>query len=130
MSPLLLHAAFALGGGLGAAARHGLGRLLVHRLPLATLIVNVLGSLVLGAALASVDASTDAAGGVVGGGVGGPGRRLVLGFCGGFTTFSSFAVQSLELGRDRSAPHAAANVALNLGLCLGAFRLGGAAFGG
>ena len=125
MSPLLLHAAFALGGGLGAAARHGLGRLLVHRLPLATLIVNVLGSLVLGAALASVDASTDAASGVVGGG-----GRLVLGFCGGFTTFSSFAVQSLELGRDRSAPHAAANVALNLGLCLGAFRLGGAAFGG
>ena len=119
MSELLEHAAFALGGGLGAAARHGLGRLVVHRFPLATLAVNALGSLVLGAGLAALGEPVGpAAEGAA---------RLVFGFCGGFTTFSSFAVQSLELGRERSAAHAAANVALNLGLCLGALWVGGAA---
>lgn len=118
MNALLPLAAFALGGGLGAAARHGVGRLVVHRFPLATLLVNVLGSLVLGAALASYGAAGGAGGETV--------ERLVVGFCGGFTTFSSFAVQSLELGRERTAAHAAANAALNLGLCLGAFLLGAA----
>ena len=116
---LLLHATFALGGGLGAVARHALGQRVAHRFPLATLLVNVLGSFLLGAGLAAL------------GGTGGDAvlsRQLLAGFCGGFTTFSSFARQSLELRREHTVLHAALNVALNLGLCIAALRLGAAVF--
>jgi len=116
VSALLLHATFALGGGAGAVVRHALGRLVVHRFPLATLLINVLGSLILGAALTVTNDAVAAAGTVP--------QRLVIGFCGGFTTFSSFAVQSLALRETHSTTYLLANVALNLTLCLSAFLTG------
>jgi len=121
VSLALLHAAFAAGGGLGAVARHALGRLVVHRFPLATLLVNVLGSLILGAALVTANGSADA--------IGPAPHRLVIGFCGGFTTFSSFAIQSLALREAHSVTHLLANVAINLASCLIAFRAGAMLFG-
>ena len=108
-----LDLAFALGGGLGAVARHALGRALPQRAPLATLLVNVLGSLLLGIALVGIGEGASAATEEL--------RRALVGFCGGFTTFSSFAVQSVELVRERSARGAALNVALNVVLCVAAF---------
>lgn len=114
MTALVLHAMFALGGGLGAVLRHWLALRVRHDLPLATLIVNVAGSLLLGiwiGYLGSVEASEEQ-------------KRLVFGFCGGFTTFSSFAYQSLDLHRNRTIALAAGNILVSLVLCWGALWLG------
>lgn len=121
MTGLLLHAIFALGGGLGAMARFLLTSGMTHRYPVSTLIVNVLGCFLLGLGLAVLwDAP---------GLLGEQERRLVAGFCGGFTTFSSFAYQSLDLHRRNSLVHAAVNIGLNLVLCIGAFLAGRGAGG-
>lgn len=109
-----MHLAFAVGGGLGAVARHGLSLAVNHRLPLATLLVNILGSFALGAAVAIIAAES----------VGEGWEQAVFGFCGGFTTFSSFAYQTLDLHRRETLLHAAANIVLSLALCLAAFWLG------
>jgi CrcB protein len=69
----------ALGAAVGATARYAVGRALPGRR--ATLLVNVLGSLLLGAVIAR-----SAPGGSVAALVG-------TGFCGAFTTFSSYALQ-------------------------------------
>ena len=115
MNDLYLHAMFGLGGGLGAVLRHWLALKVRHDLPFSTLIVNVLGSLLLGIWI-----------GYLGGPVDIPEdqRRLVFGFCGGFTTLSSFAYQSLELRRERTLVLAAGNVLISLALCWFALWLG------
>lgn len=124
MTALSLQFAFALGGGLGAVFRYLLTTAVTHRFPLSTLLVNVSGCFLLGLGLTAL--------------VEAPGpftaenRRLFVGFCGGFTTFSSFAYQSFDLHRDHSLFHAVVNILANLGLCLVAFlagRLSGHALG-
>ncbi len=111
-----LHLAFALGGGLGAVARFGLTTLITHRYPLSTLIVNVSGCFLLGLGLALLIASPDAWSEQE--------LRLYTGFCGGFTTFSSFAYQSLDLHRKFSLLHAGVNILASVALCVLAFLLG------
>ena len=115
MTALTLHAFFALGGGLGAVLRHWMSSRITHDLPLATLVVNVLGTLLLGFWLGQPE-------------TGGPdiehGRRLILGFCGGFTTFSSFAYQTLDLHCTRSIATAAGNILASVTLCALAFLMG------
>ena len=115
MNDLYLHGVFALGGGLGAVMRHWVARAITHDLPLSTLVVNVLGSLLLGvwiAYLGGLPVMAEAE------------RRLVFGFCGGFTTFSSFAYQTLQLHRERTILTAAGNIGLSLFLCGVGFSFG------
>jgi len=87
-------------GGLGALARFlidtGLRRLWSTRFPIATLLVNVSGSGVLGFVLVSV-----ADGGIAGAAVG-------IGFCGGYTTFSTAMVEVAVLMRERRVSASAA----------------------
>lgn len=87
-------AAIALGGALGATARWALGEAVdpVAGWPWATFVANLVGCAVLGAvngARPRTDRSRVALQGLVG-----------VGFCGGLTTFSTFAVEVAELGRD------------------------------
>lgn len=92
----------AVGGALGAVGRYAVGELLAsRRFPWATLSVNVLGSFVLGVILF--------------GPVDGDLTLLVgVGFCGAFTTFSSFSFQTVDLW-DRGEPgKAALNAGSNL----------------
>ena len=97
----------ALGAAVGAPSRFVVGRLLDGRWPLGTLLVNLVGSLVLGA--------------LVGAAVGGHAYALLgTGFCGGLTTYSAFAVQSVEAGARRGAAYVVATV----GGCLLAATLG------
>lgn len=95
-----------LGGTLGTTARLGIGLLVPDAagLPLATLGVNVVGALLIGVLSARLPSSSDA--------------RVFLGtgILGGFTTYSAFAVGSLELWSD--APLLAAAYAM-LTLVLG-----------
>lgn len=114
--------AIAAGGALGSVARHGVN-VLVHgrwpllRFPLATLIVNVLGCLVIGvlAGLVMSDRLT---------------LRfywrefLFVGILGGFTTFSTFGLDTLTLARAHSTSAAMWNVAAQVVLGLLAVRLG------
>jgi len=114
--------AIAAGGALGSVARHGVN-VLVHgrwpllRFPLATLIVNVLGCLVIGvlAGLVMSDRIT---------------LRfywrefLFVGILGGFTTFSTFGLDTITLARAHSSSAAVWNVVAQVALSLLAVRLG------
>ncbi len=97
----------ALGAAIGAPLRYLAGRLLDARFPRGTLALNLTGSALLGA--------------LVGGAVAGHWMALLgTGFCGGLTTYSTFAVQAVDGGRRLGAAYAVATV---LG-CLAAATLG------
>jgi CrcB protein len=49
---------------------------------------------------------------------------VMVGLCGGFTTFSAFSLQTLELARDGRLLYAGANIVLSVVLCLTAVALG------
>ena len=117
----------ALGGALGSVARYACSsaalRWLGAGFPYGTLFVNVTGSFAIGmlAALVASDGrpllSPDA-------------RSFVLvGVLGGFTTFSSFSLETLNLVRSGALGAAGANVALSVVLCLFGAWLGFAAAG-
>lgn len=76
-----------------------------------TLVVNVVGSFVLGLLVGA-------------GAVGAPMALVGIGFCGALTTFSTLALELWDAMSDDRYPHAAANVALSLTLGLGAAWLG------
>lgn len=106
----------ALGAAIGAPTRYLVDRAVSARhgsiWPWGTLIVNVVGSFLLGLLLASgVDSGAGYA-------------LLGAGFCGALTTFSTFAYESEQLLSDGAAPVALGNIALTLLLGLGAAALG------
>jgi fluoride exporter len=119
----------AIGGAAGSALRFLLTGMLQGRaagaagFPTGTLVVNVAGSLLLGFILRHA----------VGGGDGGLGveARALLGagFCGGFTTFSAFSVETLGLIEAGDWRRAALYAGLSVGLSLAAAALGFAAGG-
>jgi CrcB protein len=111
-----------LGGGLGSIARFA-GSGLVARLwgetfPWGTLLVNVTGSLLIG--------FFDTLTGTEGRWLVPPSARalVMIGLLGGYTTFSSFSLQTLALARDGEWLKAGANVLLSCGLCLISVWLG------
>jgi len=81
--------------------------------------VNVAGSFLIGV-LASMDSFPDRLG------LPGPEARafLMVGVCGGYTTFSAFSLQTLQLLRDGQLLHALGNVVLSAAVCLIAVWLG------
>jgi CrcB protein len=111
-----------LGGGLGSLARWGVSGLIAQRIgatfPWGTLIVNVTGCVIIGA-FATL--------------TGPEGRFLtpgsfrqffMIGICGGYTTFSSFSLQTLTLAEDGEWLWAAGNIVLSVVLCLAGVWLG------
>lgn len=114
MTPILrLALATALGSGLGAMARFLVAIALIgDGLPWATLLVNVAGSFLIGlAAQASTRPGHVMASPLV--------RQFVMvGFCGGFTTFSLFSLETVQLVRAGSFGLASIYVTLSLGLWL------------
>lgn len=113
----------ALAGALGALARWGTGQL-VERLatrswPLGTLTVNALGCLVFGAVMGYLKPEQSQQPGYVV-------LRLTLltGFCGAYTTYSTFAFDVYELWLSRGAGAALGNIAAQLAVGLLAVVLG------
>ena len=111
-----------IGSALGGMARYWCSGFVAARFgetfPWGTIAVNIIGSFVIGffATISGPD-----------------GRLLVpslarqfvmLGFCGGYTTFSSFSLQTLNLVRDGEWLQAAGNIALSVALCLIAVTVG------
>jgi CrcB protein len=112
----------AIGSALGGMARYACSRGVALRygetFPWGTLLVNVSGSFVIGMIAAAT----------------GPDSRFVVspnvrnfmmvGLCGGYTTFSSFSLQTLELIRNRDFGEAIGNVVLSVIACMAAVALG------
>jgi CrcB protein len=111
-----------VGGGLGSLARLGVSGFIANRFgqtfPWGTLIVNISGSLMIGLFATAT----------------GPEGRwmapasfrqfFMLGVCGGYTTFSSFSLQTLNLADDGQWFKAGGNAVLSLVLCLAGVWLG------
>ena len=114
-----------LGGGLGAVCRYlvttQVGARFGTMFPWGTLSVNLLGSLLMGWILGLILLLTER----TGSGLGEAARLLLtVGFLGGFTTFSSFSMETLTLLRGGSLFYALANIGMNVILGLLAAWLG------
>jgi CrcB protein len=112
--------AVAAGSAAGGVARYLLSGAVHHRIsttfPLGTLLVNVLGCLALGFIMQiALDAGELS-----------PSTRALLttGFCGGFTTFSTFSWETIALIEEGSLRRAALNAGGSVLLGLGAIWLG------
>jgi CrcB protein len=106
----------ALGGAIGAVLRYVIGTAVQAGIgpgfPWGTLAVNVAGCLAVGVVSALADRRGDLT----------PEARafLVVGFLGGFTTFSAFANETMYSVRTGATPLALLNVMASVGLCLAA----------
>ena len=106
----------AVGGALGSMARFWLAAFVANILgpqfPWGTILINIVGSFIIGFFATFA----------------GPGGRFVasfnarafvmVGICGGFTTFSAFSLQTLDLARENHWAQAGGNVALSVVACL------------
>jgi len=106
----------ALGGALGSVVRAVLIHFVPSDFPWATLFVNVVGSFVIGVVLALTSSETEWHMTVK--------SLLAVGFCGAFTTFSTFSYQTLMLIGEGRHAHALLNIGLSIGLTLLAVWLG------
>jgi len=113
----------AAGSAIGGVSRYLLGGFLQRQtagtFPIGTLLINISGSFLLGLILRyAVDTPTLT-----------PEARgfLTVGFCGGYTTFSTFSYETVALMEDGQWPRAAMYVSLSVGLSVLATFLGFAA---
>lgn len=121
-SAMMLYLWIGLGSALGGVLRFALVEKLTaawgHAFPWGTLCVNVTGSLVMGAlaGLVAAGGPWEAA----------PSARhfLMTGVLGGYTTFSAFSLQTLELARAGAWGRAAGYVAASIVVCLVAVTVG------
>lgn len=112
----------ALGSALGGMARFACSSLIANwfgqTFPWGTLAINVLGSFVIGffATLTGPDGRVLVSGDI---------RQFVMvGICGGYTTFSSFSLQTLTLAQDGEFVRAGLNVGASVMLCMISVWLG------
>jgi fluoride exporter len=111
-----------LGSALGGVTRYWVSAAVARRIgetfPWGTVIINVSGSFLIAffGTLAAPQSSFPLS----------PNLRtfVMVGFCGGYTTVSSFALQTLNLARDGERRLAAANILISIVFCLTAAWLG------
>ena len=111
-----------IGGALGTAARFWvsgvMARCLGQGFPFGTLAVNVTGSFIVGffAAMTETEAALFLSSRVR--------QFFVIGVCGGYTTFSAFSLQTLDLAEDGDWLKAAVNALFSFAGCILAVWLG------
>jgi CrcB protein len=117
----------AIGGALGSVGRFWINGIIsakfsetAQTFPLGTLLINIAGSFLIGifAALTISEGRLDSQSRAF------ATQFLMIGVCGGYTTFSSFSLQTLNLLRDREWFYAGGNVILSVALCMIAVWLG------
>ena len=109
-----------LGGGIGSMFRYSIskwiGTLHTHYFPFGTLIVNILACLALGVILGLADARQLMS----------PSAKIfwAVGFCGGFSTFSTFSGETLSLIQSGFTGSSIVYISSSLLLCIMATLLG------
>ncbi len=108
-----------IGGGSGSLVRYSLSKLISSiypsPFPLATLAINILASLILGLFLGLTFKAANNSNLKL---------LIAVGFCGGFSTFSTFSNETLQLFRTGQSQLALLNIVLSLIFCIGATYLG------
>lgn len=104
-----------LGSGLGGISRYGVSLLtysvLGKQFPYGTLVVNVTGCFLMGLLFELIIERFD--------GIGVPLRAfLLIGFLGGYTTFSSFSIETINLIENDQWLSGLSNIFFNMTLCL------------
>lgn len=103
--------AVALGGAVGACGRYALSLIpITCKFPLMTFITNVCGALIIGLIAGFVSERNDISQDWV--------LFLKTGVCGGFTTFSTFSLETYSLWENKDYPTATVYVGASLLLCL------------
>jgi CrcB protein len=103
-----------LGGGLGSVVRYGISEFVKTNFktifPIATLVSNILSCIILALAIGFFSEKIGA----------NPTLRtlIVIGFCGGFSTFSTFSYETIELMKSGNYTIAIANVLISVSVCL------------
>ena len=114
---MLFALAIAAGGAVGTLARFGISASMAPvtvRFPFATLLINVAGSFLIGWLSGEWSPVKDIT----------LRAALTIGFCGGFTTFSTFSIETVRMLHAGDARRAATYAALSVVLSVGAAALG------
>jgi CrcB protein len=112
----------ALGGALGSVSRFWVSGFIATRFgetfPFGTLVANITGSFLIGvfAALTAPDISNSYRASII--------QFFMIGVCGGYTTFSSFSLQTLNLMREGEWLYACGNILSSVVFCMIAVWLG------
>jgi CrcB protein len=111
-----------LGGALGTGARYAISGLVAGAIgetfPWGTMVINITGSFIIGFVftLTAPDGRLFVSTGT---------RQFIMtGFCGGYTTFSSFSLQTLNLLRNGEWGAAGGNIFGSVALCMAGVWLG------
>lgn len=104
-----------IGGGLGSLARFGISSFVISRFktifPLATLTSNILSCAILAVTIILLNSKTD---------LNSAWKPLIItGFCGGFSTFSAFSYETVELIRSGNTLYAIINILISITVCIG-----------
>ena len=104
-----------LGGGLGSVARFGIGRLFsqtsIYNFPMGTFIANMLACLILAITVLLINQKSSSSDWIQ--------PLILVGFCGGFSTFSTFSNETIQLLNQGSWVIALANILLSIGVGVG-----------
>jgi len=104
-----------IGGGFGSLVRFGISLVVAKYsktvFPLATLMSNVFSCLVFGLALYMLREKLNADVSLK--------FLIITGFCGGFSTFSAFSYETVELFKAGSPVYAALNILVSMSVCFG-----------
>ena len=104
-----------IGGGLGSIVRFGISGFVQSNFksifPIATLCSNILSCIILAVAVGFLSDKL----------IANPNLKILIlvGFCGGFSTFSTFSFETVELIRSGNMMYAVANIFISVIVCIG-----------
>lgn len=104
-----------IGGGLGSLARYGIsigaGKVFSGHFPLGTFLSNLFACLILGITIYCFKDKLEAHSWIA--------PFVVTGFCGGFSTFSTWSKETVDLIQQGNMPWAIANIIVSMAVCMG-----------